>query len=238
MNRSVAHTGIKEASKMESEQVVVLHHPLQAVPFSLQRSFSLQKKRWRFIKRAVDLLLSTILLICLFSWICPLLALIIRFDSPGPVFFIQKRNKRKGRVFYCIKFRTMFVNRDADHQPSRENDPRITRVGRFLRYSHLDELPQLLNVLSGDMSIIGPRPYMISDNQRYQHAIPSYSLRHDVKPGITGHAQVHGHVGQIKGVQHMQERLKKDIYYIENWSPAFDVRILWLTIIQILQIRK
>ena len=240
MNPSTAHKTVVTVEPIENEDgnLVVVHSPLHAVTISITPSFPLQKPGWRILKRAVDFALSCFLLIFLFSWICPVIALLIRLDSPGPVFFIQKRNKRNRKIFYCIKFRTMYVNGDADHQPSVENDPRITKIGKFLRYSHLDELPQLLNVFIGDMSMIGPRPYMISDNCRYEYAVPFYAMRHHVKPGITGHAQVLGFVGRIEGVQHMKERLKKDIYYIENWSPAFDARILWRTFLLMFRVGK
>ena len=166
------------------------------------------------LKRCFDLVVSGFLILGLLSWLLPLLAILIKLGSRGPVFFLQKRNARNGRLFTCFKFRTMIVNAAADSLPASKNDGRITRVGRFLRRNHLDELPQLLNVWAGHMSMVGPRPHMISDNRKYEQLLNFYSYRHKVKPGLTGFAQVHGHVGVIADVAAMRERVKKDIHYI------------------------
>jgi putative colanic acid biosynthesis UDP-glucose lipid carrier transferase len=182
------------------------------------------------LKRSADLFISTVLILLVFSWLFPIMALLIKLDSRGPVFFLQKRTKRKGSLFTCIKFRTMIENSDADLLPAFENDPRITRLGKFLRNHHLDELPQLLNVWWGDMTLIGPRPHMISDNDRYEAIIDYYSLRHQVKPGITGLAQVKGLVGNSNNPDHMQERVEQDLYYIRNWSPLLDLKIICRTL--------
>lgn len=193
-------------------------------------SFSpLQRKRNLFLKRSFDLASSTLLLVFFFSWLLPVIALLIILDSRGPVFFLQNRNKKGGRIFTCIKFRTMIGNSEADHLPACENDCRITRIGRFLRRHHLDELPQLLNVWWGDMSLIGPRPYMINDNDRYEPLIENYRIRHSVKPGITGLAQASGHYGYLVGPTEMKARLALDLEYIKNWSVQMDLNILYRT---------
>lgn len=206
-------------------------------PLYIRFSSPLEHRFNQLLKRGIDLFISSLLLLFFFSWLFPLLALFIRLDSAGPVFFLQKRNRKDGKSFTCIKFRTMVVNREADILPATENDCRITRVGRFLRIHHLDELPQLLNVWWGHMSMIGPRPYMISDNKKYEKIVRHYHTRHKVKPGITGLAQIHGDAGRISKIEDMQERVKKDIYYIHNWSPALDTKIFFRTIFRILKLK-
>jgi len=202
---------------------VVRQHEFHLVP--IDHCIPLEKKFNLFFKRSFDLILSSVLLVVLFSWLLPLIALFIKMDSRGPVFFLQKRNKKNGLFFTCIKFRTMIVNNEADILPAKENDRRITRVGAFLRKHHLDELPQLFNVLSGDMSIVGPRPYMISDNEKYEKLIRNYEIRHRVKPGVTGLAQVFDYVNPITKIEQMEQRVHKDVYYVYNWSPALDAKI-------------
>ena len=182
------------------------------------------------LKRAIDILCSSLLIISVFSWLFPIIALLIKLDSKGPVFFRQKRKKKNEKLFTCIKFRTMIINADADRLPASENDSRITRLGRFLRRHHLDELPQLLNVWWGDMSMIGPRPHMESDNRKYEALLTNYAHRHRIKPGITGLAQVRGHVGVIDSLEDMNDRVMQDIYYIQNWSPFLDMRIACQTL--------
>src|SRR5258705_4443522 len=149
----------------------------------------------RVLKRIIDIIFATLMIIFILSWLIPILAVLIKLDSKGPVFFLQKRNKRNGKIFLCLKFRSMIVNQDADLVPAAVNDPRITRIGKFLRRNYLDEFPQFLNVLWGDMSVVGPRPHMISENLRYDELVEHYDYRNKVKPGITGLAQVMGYVG-------------------------------------------
>jgi len=192
----------------------------------VDRNVALEKSFNLFYKRAFDLIVAAVLIIGLFSWLFPLIALFIKLDSKGPVFFFQKRNKKNGKLFICIKFRTMIVNDSADILPAVENDIRITRLGAFLRKHHLDELPQLINVLLGDMSMIGPRPYMVSENEKYEMLIKNYPIRHKVKPGITGFAQVLDYVNPIAKIENMEQRIKKDIYYVYNWSAGLDVKIM------------
>lgn len=183
----------------------------------------------RIMKRALDILFSLVVIIGLLSWLTPIIALLIKLDSRGPVFFLQNRNKKNGVLFTCIKFRSMNVNEEADILPAHMNDKRITRIGRFLRNNYLDELPQFLNVLWGDMSVVGPRPHMISDNIRFEEVVDYYSSRHDVKPGITGLAQVLGYLGPTPDIQKMKNRVSIDIFYVRHWSLVLDVMILYRT---------
>jgi putative colanic acid biosynthesis UDP-glucose lipid carrier transferase len=184
----------------------------------------------RVIKRIIDLIFSTIFILGVLTWLIPVMALLIKLDSGGPVFFLQKRNKRGGRVFTCIKFRSMYENDEADTLPATAGDERITRLGRFLRNYYLDELPQFFNVWIGDMSFIGPRPHMVSDNNRYEDLIEYYNYRHNVKPGITGLSQAMGYVGEIKNLQQMRNRVQLDIFYVRHWSPSLDCKILWYSL--------
>jgi lipopolysaccharide/colanic/teichoic acid biosynthesis glycosyltransferase len=188
------------------------------------------KKQNLVIKRLFDIIISVIIITLLLWWVLPLIALLIKINSPGPVFFIQKRNKKDGRLFHCIKLRTMFVNEDADILKAIFNDARITPIGKFLRLSHLDELPQFINVLKGDMSVIGPRPHMISENVKFKRILNFYNDRHFVKPGITGLAQSFGYHGPVNNLFHLNKKIEYDIFYIKNWSVIMDVKILVRTI--------
>jgi putative colanic acid biosynthesis UDP-glucose lipid carrier transferase len=184
----------------------------------------------RIIKRSGDIFLSSIVIVGILSWLIPIMALLIKLDSKGPVFFLQKRNKRDGKTFTCIKFRSMIENEDADMLQATANDERITKLGRFLRNHYLDELPQFFNVLLGDMSFIGPRPHMVSDNNKYEELIEYYDYRHKVKPGITGLSQAMGYVGETRNIQAMKDRVQLDIFYVRHWSLSLDLKILWHTI--------
>jgi len=202
----------------------------EASAFPLQ--LALDKINNRSIKRAVDILFSALVITAVLTWLIPLMALLIKLDSRGPVFFLQKRNKRNGGVFTCIKFRTMIENDDADLLQAMPGDKRITRLGKFLRNHYLDELPQFFNVWLGDMSIIGPRPHMISDNSKYEELIEYYDYRHKVKPGITGLSQVLGYVGETSDIQRMKDRVLLDLFYVRHWSLLLDVKIFWHTILR------
>jgi len=181
------------------------------------------------LKRGFDILFSLTVIIMLFPIILPMIALAIRFDSPGPIFFKQLRPGKKNKLFDCYKLRTMKVNNSSEVQASR-NDSRITRVGRFLRKTNLDELPQFFNVLLGNMSVVGPRPNMISQLDEYSKTIGNYRVRHFVTPGITGFAQVNGCRGETRDVGLMEKRVRYDVQYIENWSLALDMKIIFLTV--------
>lgn len=184
----------------------------------------------RLVKRTTDLILSTAVIVGILSWLIPILALLIKIDSKGPVFFVQRRNKKGGSIFNCIKFRSMIENDDADNLQASADDERITKLGRFLRNHYIDELPQFFNVWLGDMSFIGPRPHMISDNNKYEELIEFYDFRHKVKPGITGLSQVMGYVGETKHIQAMRDRVQLDSFYVRHWSVGLDLRIFWHTL--------
>lgn len=184
----------------------------------------------RTIKRAGDIFLSTIVILGLLSWLIPVMSILIKLDSKGPVFFLQKRNKRDGKTFTCIKFRSMIENDDADVLQAAPDDERITKLGRFLRNHFIDELPQFFNVWIGDMSFIGPRPHMINDNNKYEGIIEFYNYRHKVKPGITGLSQAMGYVGETRNIQAMKDRVRLDVFYVRHWSLRLDIKILWHTL--------
>lgn len=206
------------------------------VTTAFQLQLPLDSKPKRIIKRAGDIFLSFLVIVGILSWLIPIIALLIKIDSKGPVFFLQKRNKRDGKIFTCIKFRTMLENEEADMLQASAYDERITKLGRFLRNHYLDELPQFFNVLIGDMSFIGPRPHMISDNNKYEELIEYYDFRHKVKPGITGLSQAMGYVGETRNIQAMRDRVQLDIFYVRHWSFRLDLKIFWHTLRKISRI--
>ena len=186
----------------------------------------------KMVKRTFDVCASLFVLICLLPFI-PIIALIIKIQSPGPLFFKQVRTGLSGKEFYCYKFRSMHVNKDADLVQATEHDPRKFAFGNFMRKANIDELPQFFNVLNGNMSIVGPRPHMLKHTEVYRQLIDKYMVRHFVKPGITGWAQVTGFRGETKELWQMKGRVKRDIWYIEHWSIWLDIRIMWKTAVQI-----
>jgi putative colanic acid biosynthesis UDP-glucose lipid carrier transferase len=181
------------------------------------------------VKRAFDILFSMGIIIVLLSWLTPLLALLIKIESKGPVFFKQKRNGLNYREFNCFKFRSMNLNEIADLEQVSKNDPRITRVGRIIRKTSIDELPQFFNVLLGDMSVVGPRPHMVSHTEMYARKVDKFMVRHFIKPGITGLAQTNGYRGEVETDNDIINRVKYDIFYIENWSILLDLKIVFMT---------
>ena len=206
--------------------------------FELQNKVVIQSKLNkpfnRFIKRILDITLSSLFIILIAPWLFPIVSLIIVIESKGSAFFIQKRTGLKRKSFYCIKFRTMVKNKDANRLQVQINDKRITKFGKILRESHIDELPQVINVLIGDMSIVGPRPHMLRHNVEYANYSPNYHLRHMVKPGMTGLAQVRGFHGMILGKENFQNRLNSDIEYIKRWSFLGDIEIFILTTFKVI----
>lgn len=188
-------------------------------------------------KRAMDILLSAVALI-LVSPVMLVAALAVWQSSPGPILFRQRRYGLDGRPFFVWKFRTMTVCEDGDIQQARRNDPRVTRIGRLLRRSSLDELPQLFNVLGGSMSVVGPRPHAVAHNEHYRKLVTGYMLRHKVRPGITGLAQIHGLRGETDNLDAMCQRVQMDIEYLKHWSPGLDLFILVRTALLVFGDRK
>ena len=199
------------------------------VPFLKLIKEPLSSPGKQFLKRTFDFLFSLFVTIFLLSWLIPIVAIIIKLESKGPVFFVQKRSGLKNEAFGCIKFRSMAVNEKADLQIAKKNDSRVTKFGAFMRKTSIDELPQFLNVLVGNMSIVGPRPHMLSQTEQYSKITKKYMTRHIVKPGITGWAQVMGARGEIFSDRDMQKRIEKDIWYIQHWSFFLDIKIIFLT---------
>lgn len=202
------------------------------IPILIPRQEPLDNKANELLKRAFDIMFSSVVVIFLLSWVIPLIALIIKIDSKGPVFFKQLRSGRNNKPFYCLKFRSMTVNADSDSRQACKGDARVTKVGAFLRKNSLDELPQFINVLMGDMSVVGPRPHMLKHTQDYSLLINNFMVRHFLTPGITGWAQVHGYRGETKETTAMSKRVEADLWYLENWSLFLDVKIIFLTVWQ------
>lgn len=208
------------------------------IPIISLRSEPLDDIANRIRKRIFDLVFSSLVCVFLLSWLIPLLALLIRLESKGPVFFVQHRTGRNNRTFRCLKMRSMYVNNDANSKQATRNDKRFTRIGRILRKTNLDEMPQFFNVLLGDMSVVGPRPHMLKHTEEYSSIIKQYMVRHFLKPGITGWAQVNGFRGEITEDVHLRKRVEHDIWYMENWSVYLDLRIIFLTVANTLKGEK
>ena len=184
----------------------------------------------RMKKRLYDIIFSSLIIVLILSWLVPLIALLIWIESKGPIFFIQQRSGKNGKTFNCIKFRSMKVNHEANEKQAVKNDNRITKMGKFMRKTNIDELPQFFNVWTGDMSIVGPRPHMLKHTDDYSKLIKQYMIRHFLKPGITGWAQINGYRGETKTVKDMNDRVQYDLWYLENWSLWLDTRIIFLTV--------
>ena len=205
------------------------------IPVLNVTSMPLDDRRNQVIKRMFDVAFSLLAVILVFSWLFPLIGIIIKLNSKGPVFFRQRRTGQNNKEFICLKFRTMILNEAADEKQASQNDARITRVGKFLRRASLDELPQFLNVLSGEMSVVGPRPHMLRHTEEYSRLIGRFMARHFVKPGVTGLAQSLGYRGETKAIVDMKNRVRLDRFYIENWSFLLDVKIIVVTIFALLR---
>ena len=200
------------------------------LPILSLRTIPLEGPINSFLKRAFDILFSFFIIIFLLSWLTPLLAILIRLESKGPVFFRQYRNGINSKEFACYKFRSMAMNEEADKEQAKKGDRRITRIGKFIRSTSIDELPQFYNVFYGHMSVVGPRPHMVAHTEKYANNIDKYMVRHFVKPGITGLAQVKGYRGEIETEADIVNRVKYDIFYIENWTLVLDLKIIVQTI--------
>ncbi|MFI3294133.1 MAG: undecaprenyl-phosphate glucose phosphotransferase, partial [Rikenellaceae bacterium] len=198
------------------------------------RNEPLSKVNNRFIKRTFDIIFSLCFLCTLFPLVYIIFGVLIKCSSRGPIIFHQKRNGIDGKEFWCYKFRSMRVNVDADKVQATEHDPRKTKVGDFMRRTSIDEFPQFINVLIGNMSVVGPRPHMTKQTEEYSKLINSYMLRHQIKPGITGYAQVTGFRGETKQLSEMEGRVKADIWYMEHWTFMLDLSIIFKTITNVI----
>lgn len=215
---------------------------LGELPIVTVRNEPLAEAHWRFVKRLFDIVFSLIIILGVLSWTTPLIAILIKVFSPGPVFYSQKRLGLRNKPFKFYKFRTMVINETSDNDsylPVVNGDKRITKVGRLLRRTNLDELPQFINVLKGDMSVVGPRPHFIPYNEVYSEYVDEIKLRSRVKPGLTGWAQIHGLRGDspnpIENEKRTRKRIEYDIWYIENWSLWLDIQIIFLTLWQMIK---
>ena len=196
------------------------------IPILSLRNIPLEESLNRVLKRFFDILFSSLIIVFLLSWLTPIIAILIKLESKGPVFFKQSRNGFNYKEFECYKFRSMMPNQDAHLYQATRGDQRVTKIGRFIRKTSIDELPQFFNVLFGDMSVVGPRPHMVSHTNIYAKKIDKFMVRHFVKPGITGLAQISGFRGEIESDKDIIGRVKYDIFYIENWSLLLDMKII------------
>ncbi len=187
----------------------------------------------RLLKKAFDVCFSGLVILLVFPWLFPIIMIVIKLESPGPIFFKQERSGRDNRSFTCLKFRSMYVNGLAHNKQAEKGDSRITKFGAFIRKTSIDELPQFFNVFWGDMSVVGPRPHMVNLAKEYSDLINNYLVRQYAKPGITGWAQVNGFRGETKVLSDMENRVEYDIWYIENWSFLLDMKIIVKTVINI-----
>jgi putative colanic acid biosynthesis UDP-glucose lipid carrier transferase len=197
---------------------------------------SLQNKRGYLIfKRIIDVVFSSIIVLLIFPWLLPMLAIAIKLNSKGPVFFKQKRVGFNGKIFECLKLRTMYVNNFADTKQAAKNDPRITGFGKFIRNTGLDELPQFINIFKGEMTIVGPRPHMVTEHNQFSVIIPGYASRNLVKPGITGLSQVKGYRGIASNFSSITKRFQLDNYYVHHVGFVLDIKIMFETFLLIIK---
>ena len=229
-----ADNNLKTLKFIPDEKQILAHNVkfqyYDYIPVIPSRNNLQDEKINKTVKRIFDLLFSTIIILGILSWLIPILALIIKLESKGPVFFIQKRNGLNYTVFNCLKFRSMKFCSSSDEDLALKNDIEITKIGRFIRKTSIDELPQFFNVLWGDMSVVGPRPHPVSHNDKYALMTDKFMVRHFVKPGITGLAQTKGYRGEVETDEDIINRVKYDIFYMENWSVLLDVKIIFNTI--------
>lgn len=200
------------------------------IPIISLRNTPLDKHANKLLKRVFDIVFSSLIILLIMSWLIPILAILIKLESKGPVFFKQKRNGLNYEEFSCFKFRSMRLNDIADLEQVSKNDPRITKIGKFMRKTSIDELPQFFNAFIGTMSVVGPRPHMVSHTEMYAKSVDKFMVRHFIKPGITGLAQTNGFRGEVENEHDIINRVKYDIFYLENWSLLLDIKIIVLTI--------
>ena len=203
------------------------------LPILSLRSEPLDDVGNRLKKRILDVIVSFFVIVFILSWMIPLLGILIFIESRGPIFFTQKRTGKNNQPFNCIKFRSMQSNSDSELKQATKGDARITKIGKFIRKTSLDEFPQFLNVFKGEMSVVGPRPHMIKHTNDYSKAVDQYMIRQFLKPGITGWAQIHGLRGEITSPEQIKSRVNKDLWYLENWTLWLDIQIMFLTVYQL-----
>ena len=200
------------------------------IPILSLRNIPLDDSLNKLVKRLFDIIFSLLVILFVLSWLTPIIALLIKLESKGPIFFSQSRTGINNKQFFCYKFRSMTVNKESNTIQATKNDKRVTKIGKFIRKTSIDELPQFFNVFLGNMSVVGPRPHMVSHTNKYAKSVDKFMVRHFVKPGITGLAQVSGFRGEIESKADIINRVKYDIFYIENWSLLLDFKIIFLTI--------
>ncbi len=201
------------------------------LPILSLRQIPIEEPFNQFIKRTFDIIFSLLVIFLILSWLTPVLAILIKLESKGPVFFKQPRNGINFKEFNCYKYRSMLTNGTSHRLHTKKNDERITKLGRFLRKTSIDELPQFFNVLKGEMSVVGPRPHMTYHTEMFAEKVDKFMVRHFVKPGITGLAQVSGYRGEIQTEKDIINRVKYDIFYLENWSIFLDIKIIFMTLV-------
>lgn len=228
LQKNYVSVGFIPSSLLETRQSLELNY-LDSFPIFSYKRLPLDYPVNQLAKRVFDLVFTLLVFGLLLWWIIPIVSLAVYISQGSPIFFSQKRNGLNGNEFKCLKFRTMKEDKDNNKIPTKRDDPRVTKLGRFLRETSIDELPQFFNVLKGEMSIVGPRPHMVSENESYGDIIQKYSLRHYVKPGITGLSQIRGYRGAIDSPKDMEMRVKTDIYYVRNWSFLLDFYIVFKT---------
>lgn len=221
--------GFIPSTSLEARQTLEINY-LDSLPILTYKKYPLDHSFNQISKRIFDVVFTIFAFLFLLWWLLPILALMVYFSQGAPILFAQKRNGLNGKEFDCLKFRTMRPDKDNNKKPTERDDPRVTKLGKILRKTSLDELPQFINVLKGEMSIVGPRPHMVSENESYAEVINRYALRHYVKPGITGLAQVKGYRGAVDSDKDMEMRIRTDIYYVRNWSFLLDLWIIYKTV--------
>ena len=230
-NNCVRFKIIPDFSVFLKKPVVVDY--LSDMPVLALRGDPLEDMGNRIKKRILDLMVSAIVLLFILSWLIPLIAIIVKLESKGPIFFRQLRSGKNDKPFFCLKFRSMRMNDAADQVSATRDDPRVTRIGRFLRKSSLDEFPQFINVLLGEMSLVGPRPHMLKHSSEFSMMVAHYMSRQFLKPGITGWAQINSYRGEIRSREEIEGRVASDLWYFENWTIWLDIRIMFLTVYQV-----
>ncbi len=227
-NECIRFKVVPNLSQFFSKPVVVDY--IRDLPVLSMRSEPLDDVGNRLKKRFLDVVISLFVVVFVLSWLIPIIGLLIMIESRGPIFFKQKRTGKNNQPFNCLKFRSMKPNKSADLQQATKNDMRVTRIGRILRKTSLDEFPQFINVLRGEMSLVGPRPHMVKHTDDYSKIVEQYMIRHFLKPGITGWAQINGFRGEITEPRQIKLRVQNDLWYLENWNIWLDIRILFLTV--------